>query len=124
MAERANCLLQTLSDKWRSLFGTFHFDDVMVEDFMKWSSQGPIYVGSDGSVIGERGAHSFVWTSGVCETTIWGGAATSPGNPLEMSSQRAEHAGSIAALLAVHILHQVTEVEVVAVIWVDNAEVV
>lgn len=85
---------------------------------------GVIYVGSDGSVKNGVGAHSFAFTSGATKSSVWGGAAPTPGNCEEMSSQRSEHAGSIAALLLLDILFPVLGVTFTVSLWVDNAEVV
>ena len=59
----------------------------------------------------------------VTRTVIWGGSATTCGNAIEMSSLRAEHAGSIAIVIILHILHQITKIPVQVELWVDNAEV-
>ena len=53
-----------------------------------------------------------------------GGSATTPGGKEEMASQRAEHAGAIAAILLIHIIHQVTGAKFSTTIWIDNAEVI
>ena len=54
---------------------------------------------------------------------MWGGAAHTPGNTKEMTPLRPEHAGSIAVLIIIHILHTLTKVEVSVKLWVDNSEV-
>ena len=41
-----------------------------------------------------------------------------------MASQRAEHAGAIAAILLIHVLHQVTGAKFSTTLWIDNAEVI
>ena len=102
---KANWLLETLPKEWRPLMGDeFKFNSDMMVEFTEWLEEGDIYGGSDGSVINGIGAHSFVITNAQRETTMWGGAATTPGSIEEMASQRAEHAGSIAVLIMLHIL--------------------
>lgn len=71
-----------------------------------------------------RGAHSFVITSGLDRSPIWGGAATTPGNSVEMAWERPEHAGSIVAMLVVDIFSRIVGHEVEVILWVDNDEVV
>ena len=121
---RANILLSHLKPQWRHLLGSFSFTEGMIADFHRWAEWGIIYGGSDGLEVGGHGAHGFAWTSGERQTAIWGGAATTPGNREEMSSQRAEHAGSIALMLVMHILHQVVNKAFSVTLWVDNDEVV
>ena len=122
--QRLNGKLRNLSIERQSLLGEFQFTTEMVTDFVTWTKMGTLYAGSDRSVEDGRGAHSFVWTSGVRQAAIWGGSATTPGNQREMASQRAEHAGSAAILLVLKLLHEVLLLELDVVLWVDNAEVV
>ena len=96
----------------------------MIADFLIWLDLGILYVGSDGSVENGHGAHSFVVTSGLQRAVIWGGAATTPGNIEEMTSQRAEHAGSAAVFIILHVLQLTIKRSFTVIIWVDNVEVV
>ena len=57
-------------------------------------------------------------------TQIWGGAAATEGNQVKMSPLRSEHAGALAIIIVLHILHNVTKVDLKAELWVDNAEVI
>ena len=68
--------------------------------------------------------NSYLFTSGNNETTTWGGAATTPESSEEMSSQQAKHAGSIAALLILHIFQQCIQMNFKCNLWIDNAEVI
>ena len=58
---------------------------------------------------------------------MWGGAAITPGNLLEMSSLWCEHAGALAILLVLFAfqlhLGQENMQSMEVVIWLDNAEV-
>lgn len=65
-----------------------------------------LWAGSDGSVEGGHGAHSFVLTSGMEESPILGGAATTVGNSRDMSSLRIEHAGSAAIVIVILVLQR------------------
>ena len=47
-----------------------------------------------------------------------------PGSPEEMASQRVKHAGSIAALLILHIFQQSVKLDFQVDLWIDNAEVI
>ena len=80
--------------------------------------------GSDKSVANGVGAHSYVFTSSIKRTTIWGGAATTPRSKEEMASQRAEHAGSIAVLLILHVFQQCYNDHFQVDLWIDNVEVI
>ena len=122
---KANTLLKDLPSEWRSLIGEeFKFNSEMMADMIEWVEEGQIYAGSDGSVENGRGAHSFVISSSIKKSTIWGGSATTPGSIEEMASQRSEHAGSIAVLLVLHIFQQCIQRNFNALVWIDNAEVI
>ena len=86
------------------------------------SITGSIYAGSDGSNINNFGAHGFGFTSGVEKKKIWGGAAETSGNTQEMTPLRSKHAGSIAIIIILHILQNVTRVRLDVELWIDNAE--
>ena len=124
IVERVNVSLQQLSVGERALLGEFNLTSEMIRNFMQWNAEGTIYVGTDGSVQDGKGAHSFAFTSGERETSWWGGSATTPGNSDEMASQRAEHAGSIAAVLILIALHEIIGINQTVVLWIDNAEVI
>ena len=66
---------------------------------------GNLYAGSDGSVKNKIGSHTFVFTSGNMEGTIWGGAAITPRSHEEMSSPRAEHNGATSILSIISAIH-------------------
>ena len=102
--EKANGRLMALPPSWHQLCGDFEFTAVMLKHFVCWIDEGLIYAGSDGSVLHQKGTHSFVWTSGEDKTCISGGAGTTPGNVDEMASQRAEHARFIAFMAILLVL--------------------
>ena len=61
--QQANALLENLPIARRILLGDFLFSPELIQDFLTWVDAGGIYAGSDGSVEGGDGAHSFVFTS-------------------------------------------------------------
>ena len=122
---RLNHALRLIPLETRQLLGDeFQFTRDMVNDFLLWISEGVIYAGSDGSVKEGQGAHSFTFTSGMKKTKMWGSAARTPRTTTEMSSQRAEHAGSISIMVILNILQKALKERFCVQLWVDNAEVI
>ena len=121
---QVNAMLGSMPSCYKQLVGNFQYTTDMVNDFKRWSSQGVVYAGSDGSIKHNMGAHGFGFTSGMKVTNIWGGAAETSGNAAEITPLRSEHAGSIAIIILLHILQTVTKVKLQVEIWVDNAEVI
>ena len=119
-----NGISNQLPQNQGNLLRYFEFTPDVVQDFTKWvASEIKINDGSDGSKLEGHGAHSFVWTSSVERTVILSRSATTLGNREEMTSQRAEPAGSVVVLIMFHILQQVPEDLFFVVLWVDNVEV-
>ena len=78
IVERLNNAITKLSKEIKKLLVSFKFSMPMVKDFLHWREKGMIYGGSNGSVFEGHWAYSFVFSSGVKETTMWGSAATTP----------------------------------------------
>ena len=86
--------------------------------------RGELHAGSDGSVKDGVGAHAYGFTSGRHIGHVWGGAAITPGDPVEMASLRAELGGAICILLVLYALQIQRGASTNPItIWIDNAEV-
>ena len=83
----------------------------MIVNMTEWIEEGGIYAGSNGSVEGGKGAHSYMFIRILERTTIWGGLVTTPGSEAEMASLWTEHTGSITVLLILHILQKCLQME-------------
>ena len=72
-----------------------------ISDIMR---RGELYAGSDGSIKDGFGAHIYGFTSGRHIGNVWGGAAITPGNPVEMASLWAELGGDVFIRLVLYAL--------------------
>ena len=74
-------------------------NDTTIHKISQWLHEDTLIAASDGSEISGNGAHAYGFTSKSSVTQIFGSAMRTPGNPQEMSSLRAEHAGIITLIL-------------------------
>lgn len=74
-------------------------NDTNIHQISQWLQEDTLIAASDGSEINGNGAHACGFTTKSIATQIFGSAMRTPGNPKEMSSLRAEHAGIITLLL-------------------------
>ena len=91
-------------EKYKKLLGIHLLGDAQLNEIIMLLKNGDLYAGSEGSSKNGIGSHAYGFTSGKYTSTVWGGAAITPGAAEDMSSLRAKHGGAIGILLILYTI--------------------